>query len=514
MKKYALLSVSNKTGIVEFASELVKLGYSILSTGGTAKTLIENKISCQEVSDLTGFPECLDGRVKTLHPKIHGGILALRDNPSHMEQIRNLGIDIIDIVAVNLYPFRQTILKEDCSFDLAVENIDIGGPSMIRAAAKNYGGVAVLVEHSDYDGVIAEIKSKGEVSLKTKKELMAKAFRHTANYDSLIANYLATATYEVFPSDLSIPFSLVTELRYGENPHQKAAFYQDLIPRKNSLSTALQLNGKELSYNNIGDAAAALELLNEFNECACVAVKHASPCGVTMGKNSLEAYISVYNADPVSIFGGIVVFNREVCEKTASKLNEIFLEIVIAPSYNKVALEILKQKPNLRVLLIKGLENQVEFSKVLEKKYVYGGLLVQEKDASLYNENELKFVTEVKPTKEQLEQLKFAYKVVKHTKSNAIVVAREGSAIGIAGGQTNRIWACKQALERADDRANGAVLASDAFFPFNDCVEVAVQAGIKAIIQPGGSIKDQDSIDLCNKHAIAMVLCGERHFKH
>ena len=514
MKKYALLSVSDKNGIVEFAKNLSKLGYSILSTGGTAKTLADNKVPCLEVSDLTGFPECLDGRVKTLHPKIHGGILALRDSKDHMEQLKKLEIDVIDIVAVNLYPFRQTILKENCSFDLAVENIDIGGPSMIRAAAKNYGGVAVLVEPSDYSAVIEELKSKGEVSKQTKKALMAKAFRHTASYDALIASYLSNAERNAFPSDLSLSFFKVQDLRYGENPHQKAAFYQDLIPVKNSLATAKQLNGKELSYNNIGDGAAALELLNEFSECACVAVKHASPCGVATGKNVLDVYTKAYDADPVSIFGGIVVFNREVCEKTASKMCEIFLEIVIAPSFSTKALEAFKQKPNLRVLQIEGLEKQVPFANTPEQKYIRGGLLVQEKDGSLYNEKELKVVTEVKPTKEQLAELNFAYKVAKHTKSNAIVISKNSSAIGIAGGQTNRIWAAKQAVERAGENVGGAVLASDAFFPFNDCVEVAVKADIKAIIQPGGSIRDQDSIDLCNKHGIAMIFVGERHFKH
>jgi len=513
MKKRALISVSDKDGVVEFATELVGLGYEILSTGGTAKMLDDYGIECTQVSDITKFPEFLDGRVKTLHPSIHGGILSMRSNPDHMAQIKKLGIGTIDIVAVNLYPFKATILKPDCSFEDAVENIDIGGPSMIRAAAKNYQDVCVLVDSSDYPKVIAELR-KGEVSLKTKKNLMFKAFSHTAAYDALISNYLACEQKIQFPDELTLTFTKKQDLRYGENPHQKAAFYSDILPKKSALDTAEIMQGKELSFNNINDAAGALDLLNEYNKPTCVAVKHTNPCGVATAKDAYNAYITAHACDPVSIFGGIVAFNSPVCGKTAIELNKIFLEIIIAPEFTLDALATFSEKPNLRVLRIPSLAKPVDFKGAVDLKRVHGGLLIQDKDNSLYNKKDFNIVTKLKPTKTQLEQLDFAFKIVKHTKSNAIVVANDFKLLGVGGGQTNRIWAAKQALERAKKASEGAVLASDAFFPFSDCVELAAKHGIKAIIQPGGSVRDSESIDACNKLGIAMVFVGERHFKH
>jgi len=511
--KRALISLSDKTGAVELAKGLVELGFEIISTGGTAALFDKNKIPNTQVSDITKFPECLDGRVKTLHPNIFGGILAMRSNASHMGQVKDLGLSTIDLVAVNLYPFKETISKPNVIFGDAVENIDIGGPSMIRAAAKNYQDVIVLVDSADYSPILAELK-KGRVSLDTKKRLMFKAFSHTASYDALISNYLAKQIGEEFPEQLTLTFDNKQNMRYGENPHQKAAFYSSGLVQKTSVATAEFLQGKELSFNNINDAGGALDLLNEFSECACVAVKHTNPCGVAIAKTPLEAYKTAYKADPISIFGGIVVFNRKVCEKTAVELNKIFLEIIIAPDYDKKALEVFKAKPNLRVLKITGLDKQMDFSSTMDTKCLYGGLLVQGRDSTLFDTKDLKVVTKLKPTKDELKQLEFAYKVVKHTKSNAIVVAKNYSAIGIGGGQTNRIWAATEALERAGENVKGAMLASDAFFPFSDTVELAAKHGIRAIIQPGGSIKDADSIAACDKHGIAMVFVGQRHFKH
>ncbi|MCL2796692.1 MAG: bifunctional phosphoribosylaminoimidazolecarboxamide formyltransferase/IMP cyclohydrolase [Firmicutes bacterium] len=548
MKKRALLSVSDKTGIVEFANGLIELGFEIVSTGGTAKTLSDAGVPNIRISDVTHFPECLDGRVKTLHPAVHAGLLAMRQNPEHMAQLEKLGIGTIDIVAVNLYPFKATILKPGVEFCDAVENIDIGGPTMIRAAAKNYQDVAVIVDPDDYAEVLGLLAGAG-IDLAFKKRLTYKVFSHTAAYDALISNYLGKQLGIEFPDELTLSFTKKQDLRYGENPHQSGAFYADALPAPGSLSTAVQLQGKELSYNNINDAGGALDLLNEFSECACVAVKHANPCGASLAHipfgasdSPLWAYRATYECDPVSIFGGIVAFNRTVDGETAAELTKIFLEIVIAPDFTPEALEIFKQKPNLRVLQIPELFKSLSMSGVRDMKKVYGGLLVQDKDDSLYNPEEMRVVTKCTPTKEQLARLKFAYAVVKHTKSNGIVVAGktddyqwtvvEGleedtmrrvsrelpvtiyQTVGIGGGQTNRIDAAKQALGRAGERARGAVMASDAYFPFPDCVEEAAKAGIAAIIQPGGSIRDQESIDMCDKHGIAMVFVGQRHFKH
>jgi len=523
MKKRALLSVSDKTGVVEFARGLTSLGFEIISTGGTAKALTEAGVPNIGISDITGFPECLDGRVKTLHPNVHAGVLAMRSNPEHMVQLKKLGINVIDVVAVNLYPFKATVLKPGVEFSDAVENIDIGGPTMIRAAAKNYQDVAVIVDPGDYAEVLNCLQSGG-IDLGFKKRLMYKVFSHTAAYDSLISNYLGKQLGIEFPDELTLSFTKKQDLRYGENPHQTAAFYADALPAVGSLGEAVQLQGKELSYNNINDAGGALDLLNEFSECACVAVKHANPCGAAVAGNPFDAYKAVRDCDPVSIFGGIVAFNRAVDAETAAELAKIFLEIVIAPDFSLAALETFKQKPNLRVLKIAGLDKPVSMSGVRDMKRVYGGLLVQEKDDSLYNAEEIKVVTKRAPTDSEWAYLKFAYAVVKHVKSNGIVVAGSHSVrldcfpiqstLGIGGGQTNRIDAAKQALMRTGEYAKGAALASDAFFPFSDCVEEAAKAGIAAIIQPGGSIRDQDSIELCDKYGIAMVMVGQRHFKH
>lgn len=514
MIKRALMSVSDKTGIVEFAKELDKLGVEIISTGGTAKTLSDSGIRVVNVSDVTGFPECLDGRVKTLHPKVHGGLLAMRSNPEHMKQIEELGIEPIDVVIINLYPFKQTILKGHVELEEAIENIDIGGPTMLRAAAKNYQDVAVIVDPSDYTKVLEELKDSGEVALKTKFKLAYKVFEHTSHYDTLIAGYLRDKVGEgVFPETLSLTFEKVQDMRYGENPHQKAVFYKEVGANTGCISSAKQLHGKELSYNNINDANGALELLKEFDEPTVVAVKHANPCGVASADNIFDAYVKTYEADPVSIFGGIIAANRKIDGKTAEEINKIFVEIVIAPDYTEEALDILGQKKNIRVLKLEKISEKLPAS-TCDMKKVAGGLLVQTYNNELLNNDDIKCVTENKPTPEQMEDLLFAMKVVKHTKSNGIAIAKAKQTLGVGPGQTNRIMAAKIALEYSAERASGGVLASDAFFPFCDCVEAAAAAGIKAIIQPGGSLKDQESIEACNKYGIAMVFTGMRHFKH
>ena len=514
MAKRALLSVSDKTGIVDFAKGLTELGFEIISTGGTAKALKEAGLSVIGVSDITGFPECLDGRVKTLHPKIHAGILAMRSNPEHVKQLSELGVDTIDVVAINLYPFRQTIAKEGVAFEEAIENIDIGGPTMIRAAAKNYQDVAVVVDPSDYEKILAEYKAGGEVTLETKLDLAYKVFEHTASYDTLISTYLRNQIgKELFPKTLSLTYEKVQDMRYGENPHQAAVFYKELGNIDGTLASAKQLHGKELSYNNINDANGALELVKEFDEPAVVACKHANPCGVGTGSTILEAYIRAYEGDPVSIFGGIIAANREIDEATATEINKIFIEIVIAPSFTQGAIDVLTKKKNIRLLELPSIavkRGKNEF----DMKRVMGGLLVQQRDNELYNEEDWKVVTESAPTEKEIEDLKFAWKVVKHAKSNGIAIAKDKMSLGVGPGQTNRIVPTHVAIDYAGERAKGAVLASDAFFPFPDCVEAAAKAGIRAIIQPGGSLNDQASIEAANKHGIAMVFCGMRHFKH
>jgi phosphoribosylaminoimidazolecarboxamide formyltransferase / IMP cyclohydrolase len=513
VKKRALISVSDKRGIVEFAKRLIQKDYEIISTGGTAKALVDAGIKVIGISEVTGYPECLDGRVKTLHPKIHGGLLAIRDNAEHMETLKNLDINTIDMVVVNLYPFRQTIQNENVSLEEAIENIDIGGPSMLRAAAKNYKYVTVIIDPTDYETAISEIERAGDTSATTRFKLAAKVFSHTASYDSLIASYLwEKAGLEQYPDTLTMTFEKQQDLRYGENPHQSAAYYRELLPAKGSMVNAIQLHGKELSYNNINDLNGALQTLAEFDEPATVAVKHANPCGIGAGLSIYDAYTKAYKADEISIFGGIVALNRTVDQKTAEEINKIFIEIVIAPAYDKDALETLKGKKNIRILQLAELENIKKTQ--LEVKTINGGLLIQEEDNKDFAAENLKVVTHRKPTDEEMNNLLFAWKAVKHVKSNAIVIAKDNMTLGIGPGQTNRIWAAQMSLERAGAEAKGAVLSSDAFFPFDDVVQEAAKAGITAIIQPGGSLKDQDSIDACNKHGIAMVFTGMRHFKH
>lgn len=517
--KRALISVSDKTGIVDFAKKLVELKIEIVSTGGTFKTLEEAGVPVINISDVTGFPECLDGRVKTLHPNIHAGLLAMRSNPEHMKQVKELNVDLIDMVVVNLYPFKQTILKDNVELAEAIENIDIGGPTMLRAAAKNYQDVSVIIDPKDYDTVIDEIKENGKVSVKTNFYLAAKVFNHTAHYDTLIANYLRDkAGIEKYPETLSLTFEKVQDMRYGENPHQQAAFYKEVGNNSGLLTGIEQLHGKELSFNNINDTHGALELLKEYTEPTVVACKHSNPCGVASGADIYEAYTKAYNTDPVSIFGGIVCANREIDAKTAEEISKIFLEIVLAPSFTKEALEILTKKKNIRILKLENIERkQPEGS--FDIKKVSGGMLIQDIDNKLLNEEDLKVVTKRKPTDKEMEDLLFTWKIVKFTKSNGIAIGKDKQSVGIGPGQVNRIWATEQAIEHGtkqlgEDVVKGAALASDAFFPFDDCVQAAAKAGITAIIQPGGSVRDQESIDACDKYGIAMVFTGMRHFRH
>lgn len=509
--KRALISVSDKTGIVEFAKQLESMGVEIVSTGGTSKLLKEKGIKVTGISEVTGFPEILDGRVKTLHPNIHSGLLAIRDKVEHQKQLEELNIQPIDLVVVNLYPFKETISKADVTYEDAIENIDIGGPTMLRSAAKNHAFVTVVVDANDYSIVLEEME-KGDVSLSTRRRLAAKVFRHTAAYDSLISNYLTEQVGEEWPDQFTVTFEKVQDLRYGENPHQKAGFYRLPLAEAGTLATAEQLHGKELSYNNINDADAALQLVKEFTEPAVVAVKHTNPCGVGTGKTILEAYQKAYESDPVSIFGGIVVANRTIDRETALLMKELFLEIIMAPDFAEDALAVLQEKKNLRLLKI-GSTN-VDQKPALRLSSVQGGLLVQEEDMKQVTEVELTVKTDRKPTAEEMEQLLFGWKIVKHVKSNAIVLARDFQTVGVGAGQMNRVGSARIAIEQANDKAKGAILASDAFFPMPDTLEEAAKAGVTAIIQPGGSVRDQDSIDAANKYGIAMVFTGVRHFKH
>lgn len=513
----ALISVSDKTGIVEFAKELEKCGVEIISTGGTYKKLKEEGVNAIEISELTGFPECLDGRVKTLHPSVHAGILAMRSNESHMKQLKDLGIDTIDFVVVNLYPFKQTILKDGVTREEAVENIDIGGPTMLRSAAKNYQDVAVITDPTDYEKVLNELKENGQVSKDTKFYLMQKVFEHTANYDAMICNYIKEQRNdESFPSELTLTYEKVQEMRYGENPHQKGALYKEVGKCEGSLTVAEQLNGKELSFNNINDTNGALELLKEFDEPTVVACKHGNPCGVGSADDIYTAWTKAFNADKTSIFGGIVVANREITVDVAKEMKEIFLEVIVAPSYEKEALELLQTKKNLRVLLLPNIEKKQK-ENAYDIKKINGGIIVQTIDSKLLDGYEV--VTTRKPTDKELEDMMFTWKIVKYVKSNGIALGKDKQSIGIGPGQVNRIWATKQSVEHAEELieegiTKGAVLASDAFFPFADCVEEAHKAGITAIIQPGGSIRDQESIDKCNEYGISMIFTGMRHFRH
>lgn len=514
----ALISVSDKTGIVDLGLELSTLGVEIISTGGTYNLLKEAGIPVISISEVTGFEECLDGRVKTLHPAIHAGLLNKRDNENHQQQMRKLNYENIDLVVVNLYPFKETILKPNTTLEEAIENIDIGGPTMLRAAAKNNQDVTVVVEPSDYSMVINALKEKGKISKEINFYLATKVFEHTANYDAMIAAYLREQRKDAtLPEKFTMTFEKVQDMRYGENPHQEAAFYREVGKTKGTLADAIKLSGKELSYNNINDANGALNLLKEFDEPTVVAVKHANPCGVATANTIYDAYQKAYEADPLSIFGGIIVSNRKIDEATAREMTKIFFEIIIAPDYEEGALEQFKAKKNLRVLQLDHIQHK-DFT-AYDMKKVDGGLILQQKDMQLLVEEHLEVVTDRAPTQKEMEDLLFAWKVVKHVKSNGIALGKNQMTIGLGSGQTNRIWATKQAIEHGiaflgEDGVKNSVLASDAFFPFDDCVKEAAKAGIRAIIQPGGSIRDEDSIRACNEAGIAMVFTGMRHFKH
>lgn len=510
--KRALISVSDKTGIVEFAKELSSLGYEIISTGGTKKSLDEAGIKTIGISDVTKFPEMMDGRVKTLHPNVHGGLLCVRDNPQHMKDLVDNHIELIDMVVVNLYPFKET-LKKGGTHEELIENIDIGGPSMLRSAAKNHKFVTVCVDPADYQRVLDEIRANGDTTLEFRCELAAKVFRTTAAYDALIANYLTSKLGIEYPEKLTLTYEKVQDLRYGENPHQTAAFYATPMTGY-SLASAKQLHGKELSYNNIQDANGAIEILREFlnsGKKAVVAVKHTNPCGVGIGDTLKEAWDRAYSADPISIFGGIVATNEVIDIEVAKELHKLFLEIVIAPGFTDEALEILMAKKNIRLMTL-DIDQEI-----YNKKKVVGvndGILLQDVDFGEVKPEDLVCVTETKPTEEDIQELLFGWKVVKNVKSNAIVVSKNNQTLGVGAGQMNRVGAAKIALEQAGEKSRGAYLSSDAFFPMPDTVQLAIEYGIKAIIQPGGSIKDQLSIDECNKHGIAMVFTKMRHFKH
>ena len=521
----ALLSVSDKRGIVEFALGLHRLGVELVSTGGTAKALRDAGLPVLSVAEVGGFPEILDGRVKTLQPRIHGAILARREDPRHMADLLEHEITPIDLVAVNLYPFRETVAKPDVTLEEAIENIDIGGPTMVRAAAKNYQDVVVLVSPERYGEVLAALKGAGDLILADRFRLATEAFRHTAEYDQAVSGWLgaytAAATGEAearvspFPAHLAITMEKVQDLRYGENPHQGGAFYREAVAPRASIAQAQQIHGKELSFNNINDADAALELVKEFTLPTAVAVKHTNPCGVASAASISAAYQLAHDADPVSIFGGIVALNRPCDEETARELAKIFLEIVIAPSFTGEALAILSRKKDLRLLTTGPLAAAVAgMTAGWDMKRVNGGLLVQDRDVAQVPPAAWTVATQVRPSEALLQDLLFAWRVVARVKSNAIVVARDGRTLGVGAGQMNRIDAANYALTRAGAEGRGAVLASDAFFPFGDVVEAAAAAGIAAIVQPGGSIRDQASIEAADRHGIAMVMTGERHFRH
>lgn len=517
MVKRAILSVSDKTGIVELARRLADQGVTLLSTGGTMKAIEQAGISVTGVSDVTGFPECLDGRVKTLHPAIHAGLLAVRENPEHMKQLEQLGVEPIDMVVINLYPFRATIEKPGVTFDEAIENIDIGGPTMLRAAAKNAQDVVVVIDPADYDRVLTELETTGDVSLKTKRYLQYKVFEHTAQYDCMIQQYLRSQLEDApeFPQNLTVTFEKVQEMRYGENPHQKAAFYRDLGDIAGTLPAARQLHGKELSYNNINDTNGA-----RWNCCASLtrrrSLRSSTATRAAWAWRRRSARLTSWRMRPIrsAWFGGIVVTNGTVDAATAEQMSKIFLEIIVAPKFTEEAMAILTKKKNLRLLeLDTTIRTYPKGERVMRK--VAGGLLVQEIDDKLLPEDgDLKVVTKAQPTEKQMEDLMLAWKIVKHAKSNGIAIAKDNQSLGIGPGQVNRIWSTQMAIERSGDKVRGAALASDAFFPFDDCVKACAEAGISCIIQPGGSVRDQDSIDACDKYGIAMVFTGMRHFKH
>lgn len=516
--KRALLSVSDKTGVLELAQQLNKLGVELLSTGGTAKLLAEAGLPVKEVSSHTGFPEMMDGRIKTLHPKIHGGLLGRRGTDDAI--MAEHDIAPIDLVVVNLYPFEATIARDDCTLPMAIENIDIGGPTMLRAAAKNHADVTVLIDPADYANVVAQVEANGGVDDATRFDLAVKTFEHTAHYDGAIANYLGKLTGEektTFSRTFNSQFVKKQDMRYGENPHQNAAFYTEANPASGTISAATQLQGKELSYNNIADTDAALECVKAFPEApACVIVKHANPCGVAVSDSLLNAYDLAYQTDPTSAFGGIIAFNRPLDADTAKAIiDRQFVEVIIAPSISDEAQAIVAKKANVRLLACGDFENTTETG--LDYKRVNGGLLVQDRDEALVQKADLKVVTEQAPTEEQMADLLFAWRVAKFVKSNAIVYVKNQQTVGIGAGQMSRVVSSRIAGIKAEDAGltvPGAVMASDAFFPFRDGLDAAAAAGIKAVIQPGGSMRDDEVIAAANEHGIAMVFTGMRHFRH
>ncbi|WP_085521055.1 bifunctional phosphoribosylaminoimidazolecarboxamide formyltransferase/IMP cyclohydrolase [Tuberibacillus sp. Marseille-P3662] len=511
-QRRAIVSVSNKEGLIPLVEALVKQDIEIISTGGTKRAIEAAGLPVTSVTDMTGFPEIMDGRVKTLHPNVHAGLLAVRDNTTHMSELAENNITPVDFVIVNLYPFKETIGQADVTYEEAVENIDIGGPSMLRAAAKNHDHVTVVCDPSDYETVQTAVSDNGGTDAAFRRELAAKVFRHTAAYDALIADYLTAQTGEKYPDQLTVTYEKNQDLRYGENPHQDASFYKEVFTSERTIAGAKQLHGKALSYNNIRDADAALNIAKEYQEQpAVVAVKHMNPCGIGIGETIEAAYQKAYEADSISIFGGIVAANRTIDQATAEKLHSIFLEIVMAPDFTDEALAILQQKKNIRLLKV-DVSKDGQSGRQLTS--VSGGLLVQDTDILGLEDVEISYPTDRQPSDDEMRALDVAWKAVKHVKSNAIVLAKDDRTIGVGAGQMNRVGSAQIAIEQAGEEAVGSVMASDAFFPMNDTVETAAQAGITAIIQPGGSIRDQESIDKANEYGIAMIFTGVRHFKH
>lgn len=513
--KRALISVSDKDGIADFSKRLNKLDIEILSTGGTSTILRKAGLKVIDVSEVTGFPEALDGRVKTLHPFIHAGILAERKIKKHMDFLKKQGIGTIDLIVCNLYPFEETIKKPNVEIKDTIENIDIGGPTLIRAAAKNYEDVIIVTNKKQYDTVIKALEEKGDLTLKEREKLAVDAFTHTARYDSIISNYLRNKWIDdILPNENSIVFSKIQDMRYGENPHQMGAFYKTLPEiTEPCVVNANKLQGKELSYNNILDSDCAIECTKEFSDPTCVIVKHATPCGVASADNLLQAWKDAYATDTYSPFGGIVAFNREVSKELTEELSKLFLEVIIAPDLSKEALDIFSKKKNLRILKIKGLDNKIH-RKGLVYRSVVGGILSQERDVKLTTKKDWKIVTKKRPTEDELLSMEFAVKCVKHIKSNSVVFVKDTHTVGIGGGQTSRVDAVWIAINKGKENIKGSIMASDAFFPFRDGVDVAAKAGVKAIIQPGGSIRDEEVIKAADEHGISMVFSGQRYFRH
>ena len=513
--KRALISVSDKEGIVDFSKKLNKIGIEILSTGGTANILKKAGLKIIDVSDVTGFPEMLDGRVKTLHPNIHAGILAKRKDKKHMEILKKYGIGKIDLIVCNLYPFEETTKKSNINIDEVIENIDIGGPTLIRAAAKNYEDVIIVTNKKQYETVLKTLKEKGDLTLKEKEKLSIEAFTHTARYDSVISSYLRNKwTNDILPSENIIAISKIQDMRYVENPHQMGTFYK-ILPEitEPCITNAEKIQGKELSYNNILDIDCAIECIKEFSDPTCVIIKHATPCGIASADNLLQSWKDAYATDTYSPFGGIVAFNKVVYKEIAEELSNLFLEVIIAPSFSKEALEIFSNKKNLRVLRLKGLDKKIDRNGMVFRSVV-GGLLSQERDIKLTTKKEWKIVTKRKPTDQELLSMEFAVKCVKHIKSNSVVFVKNTRTVGIGGGQTSRVDAVWIATNKGKDNIKDSIMASDAFFPFRDGVDVAAKAGVKAIIQPGGSIRDEEVIKAANEHDLAMVFSGQRYFRH